>query len=437
MSTRRAARERGALEDRPTTGARAARAVRAARLPDFSRGGAAAAVAEDVEARGSTSTPLRAAAVAAAAAAEAAAAAAAAATSATTAQGANTQRNRRYSRHASGEVGDAAAPGGYIGDGGGGGNNDGESGSGGDDDFGEGAVHNDDPADQPLEQGENGESGGEEETEFPTDCPCGRQNYEPTTGQYVLCETCWSWKHSSCEALSDEAIVAMDVACVCSRCDALGKTRAPERRVKGTHGTAKCNRKCTSYCPGCRNGGGCEEGMGPLAVYVRQGILQFQLDVVSAQEKRMKHRKSGETVLVQKLQPSTKSVRAIVVRWAEHEVEIVHETDWGKDLAKRKREILAATRVFRTPPALSDADLEAHALRLGCIRSRPYMKQLLYEMRKARAYLKVAGRIEKGPRTKLLICIGLCGSSLLLRFSRVKSARLIINIYMAKKPAWD
>ena len=143
MCTRRAARERGALEDRPTTGARAARAVRAARLPDFSRGGAAAAVAEDVEARGSTSTPLRAAAVAAAAAAEAAAAAAAAATSATTAQGANTQRNRRYSRHASGEVGDAAAPGGYIGDGGGGGNNDGESGSGGDDDFGEGAIHND------------------------------------------------------------------------------------------------------------------------------------------------------------------------------------------------------------------------------------------------------------------------------------------------------
>lgn len=212
MSTRRAARERGAIEDRPATVAQAARAVRAARLPDFARGGAAAAVAEDVEARGPTSTPLRAAAAAAAAAVEAVAAAAAAtaATSATATQGTSMPRNRRSSRNASGDVGDAAAPGGYIGDGGGGGNDDGEGGNGGDD-FGGGAVYDTDPADQLLEQGENGESGGEEETEYPTDCPCGRQNYEPTTGQYVLCETCWSWKHSSCEALSDEVIVAMTV----------------------------------------------------------------------------------------------------------------------------------------------------------------------------------------------------------------------------------
>jgi hypothetical protein len=104
---------------------------------------------------------------------------------------------------------------------------------------------------------------------------------------------------------------------------------------------------------------------------------------------------AGELVLVQ--QPgSSREKRAKVLKWSKTEVTILNKGDWTKKTLLQTREKVASARVFRTPPALSDAYLDKVALELGCIRDPPnYKKQLQYEMRKAIKFIIENGIIEK------------------------------------------
>jgi hypothetical protein len=134
-------------------------------------------------------------------------------------------------------------------------------------------------------------------------------------------------------------------------------------------------------------GYGCEEGMGPLSDSFRKRIIQFELNRVAKVEVFMRKKKAGELVLVQKPGSSRKK-RAKVLKWSKTEVAILYEGDWTKQTELQTREKVASARVFRTPPALSDAYLDKVAVELGCIRDPPnYKKQLQYEMRKARKFL--------------------------------------------------
>jgi len=260
-----------------------------------------------------------------------------------------------------------------------------------------GGVHEDGAGDADGGGADDGDD------DYPTDCVCGRQNYEPL-GQWVLCERCKKWLHSECEALTESTLESSSDDYICSRCEKQDATLTPRpKRGKGSRGSSKSERPCTPFCAGCRNGQGCETGMGELTCSFRERIWQFTLDTVAAVEKQMRHRRKGEMVLVKQPPPSKRKKRALVIIWGAEQVAIIYEEDLHKPKEKQTRHLAAKATVFRVPPGMpSAAALEVKAIELGCIRAPPYRKQLAFEMRKARVGLLSRGFIEKDGRTNHL-----------------------------------
>lgn len=265
---------------------------------------------------------------------------------------------------------------------------------------------------------EEGGPSGDEETdnaaepeEFPVNCACGEAS-EAASGDWILCDCCKTWKHSYCEALTESDLSDLaDRLFECGKCEeargtasaASAKAQKP-KPAKGRHGTSRRSRPCTSFCTGCKNAGGCEAGMGPLTHSCRERIVQFTLNLVAAQEVRMAERRVGEMVLVSQGAGKNRKKRAMVLKWTVNEVALVYESDMGPKAAlgtaESKATSVAAVRVYRTPPSLSDDELEEAASRLGCTREPPFRKQLRFEMRKALVLLLKHKHIERDPRER-------------------------------------
>ena len=140
-------------------------------------------------------------------------------------------------------------------------------------------------------------------------------------------------------------------------------------------------------------------GMGPLTHACRKRIVQFTLNSIAAIEESMSERAVGEMVLVSEGAGKTRKKRAMALAWSGQEVAVVYEPDMA---SKPNPGTSASVRVFRTPPPISNDELEQAAVELGCTREPPYRKQLRFEMRKATALLLKQKKIEKDPRERTI-----------------------------------
>ena len=147
-------------------------------------------------------------------------------------------------------------------------------------------------------------------------------------------------------------------------------------------------------------------GMGPLTHACRKRIVQFMLNSIAAIEESMSERAVVEMVLVSEGAGKTRKKRAMALAWSGQEVAVVYEPDMASKpnpgTSHSKAIKVASVRVFRTPPSISNDELEQAAVELGCTREPPYRKQLRFEMRKATALLLKQKKIEKDPRERTI-----------------------------------
>ena len=70
-------------------------------------------------------------------------------------------------------------------------------------------------------------------------------------------------------------------------------------------------------------------------------------------------------------------------------------SEMQRPVKEQSRRVVARSRATRLPPRYSAQDLEVAAVKMGCLRVRPYRKQLLFEMRRIRKALVKDGTLQR------------------------------------------
>lgn len=215
-------------------------------------------------------------------------------------------------------------------------------------------------------------------------CTCGDDDREPaSTSTWVFCVACRAWLHGDCVGIDLQNIPESDF--VCPRC------------IPQTSTTARRNlslQKCTPWCPGRPRGcEGCEAGFGTLSEASLEAITRYVLDEVAHVEAWFKQPLNGDKVMVA-LHGGVR-VLAVALLWCQDHVVYLPVSEMQRPVKEQSRRVVARSRATRLPPRYSAQDLEVAAVKMGCLRVRPYRKQLLFEMRRIRKALVKDGTLQR------------------------------------------